>query len=307
MIPTPIPRQPVFDVSQTSVHWIPDDPFASQVINVLHLMLPPGERMFCRAFRLALPALRDETLIAQVRAFIRQEASHARAHHDAASGLLVRHGIETATYTNFIEWLVSKGPLAEHPFGYTLPERWQQNWLCFGVGVVASIEHITCILGQFLLDNTSWARAGADPEMTALLKWHGAEEIEHRCVAFDVHHALGAGYASRPVLLIFGLPLLTALLFAGATHILDQDPVLGRERLRPWKPSFWRHWRHSVRAGHLPSMSWMLRQHLRYLSPRYNPEHEGNTAQAMAFLSAMTPPTSRQLRDPSAMTKQEQI
>jgi predicted metal-dependent hydrolase len=40
-------------------------------------------------------------------------------------------------------------------------------------------------------------RLGADPEMVDLVKWHGAEEIEHRTVAFDLYRHLGGGYIAR--------------------------------------------------------------------------------------------------------------
>src|SRR5207244_1214272 len=43
----PIVRRKVhFDWSTTAPHWVPDDPFTSHVINVLHLLLPAGERWF---------------------------------------------------------------------------------------------------------------------------------------------------------------------------------------------------------------------------------------------------------------------
>jgi len=34
------------------------------------------------------------------------------------------------------------------------------------------------------------------PMMLDLVRWHGAEEVEHRCVAFDVYQHLGGGYPS---------------------------------------------------------------------------------------------------------------
>ena len=35
-----------FDWSDTTLHWVPDDPFSTHMINVLHLLLPEGERHF---------------------------------------------------------------------------------------------------------------------------------------------------------------------------------------------------------------------------------------------------------------------
>lgn len=31
-----------FDWSETPLHWVPDDPFATHMMNVLHLLLPEG-------------------------------------------------------------------------------------------------------------------------------------------------------------------------------------------------------------------------------------------------------------------------
>ena len=38
-----------FDWSGTPLHWVPDDPFATHMMNVLHLLLPEGERHFIKA------------------------------------------------------------------------------------------------------------------------------------------------------------------------------------------------------------------------------------------------------------------
>ena len=38
-----------FDWSNTPLHWVPDDPFATHMMNVLHLLLPEGERHFIKA------------------------------------------------------------------------------------------------------------------------------------------------------------------------------------------------------------------------------------------------------------------
>ena len=78
------PRKVGFDLAQTPLHWIPGQPFASHMWNALHLMLPAGEHAFCRVFNQALPLVTDEKLRADVQAFVRQEAMHARAHKTAA-------------------------------------------------------------------------------------------------------------------------------------------------------------------------------------------------------------------------------
>ncbi len=53
---------------------------ATHTMNVLHIMLPPGERWFCDVYREALPLITDDKLRDDVKGFIGQEATHARAH-----------------------------------------------------------------------------------------------------------------------------------------------------------------------------------------------------------------------------------
>lgn len=283
--PRPAPRKPQFPLSDSPAHWLPDDPFASHIMNAMSLYLPPGELMFCRAFQQALPYIEDERLREAVQAFIRQEAMHARQHDAAAEKLLAQQGIHAEEVTAWVEWLVRDGPLAEKPFGKPVPDSLHKAWIRFGAGVISSIEHATCYLGNFALDNSSWEEAGGAEAVIALLKWHGAEEIEHRCVAFDVYEELGGGYGLRLGQFVFGLPLILGLTLAGASKILSQDEAIPARESKPWRPAFWRAWARSAKRGHLPSVAWMIREQLRYLKPDYNPVQEGDTAKALAWLN----------------------
>ncbi|HJF28310.1 MAG TPA: metal-dependent hydrolase, partial [Acinetobacter lwoffii] len=56
------PRRPAFDFSKSSLHWIKDDPIASNILNVIHPITPAPERWFCQTFREALPYIQDEKL-----------------------------------------------------------------------------------------------------------------------------------------------------------------------------------------------------------------------------------------------------
>ena len=95
------PRAVDFDFGQSSIHWIPNDPFSSHTYNAINLLLPAGEFWFCRVFNKALPSITDKTLEEDVRAFIRQEAIHARAHIVGQKFMQenaydLQHGINTA-------------------------------------------------------------------------------------------------------------------------------------------------------------------------------------------------------------------
>ncbi len=53
------------------------------------------------------------------------------------------------------------------------------------------------MLGDWALNATALDAAGADPTMMDLLRWHGAEEVEHRAVAFDLFTHLDGRYLRR--------------------------------------------------------------------------------------------------------------
>ena len=277
------PRKVSFDLGDTPLHWIPGQPFASHMWNALHLMLPAGEHAFCRVFNQALPYVTDEKLRADVQAFIRQEGMHARAHKAAVADYLGAHGIETASFVGRAERIFRDNG-RDTVLGVAVPKALRKQWIVFQVGMVAAAEHFTCVVGKYMLENRTWEELGADAVMADLLHWHGAEEVEHRCVAFDLYRHLGGGYLQRYYLMLLSMPLILGLQAGAATHLMRQDPALSALKpgmLRPW---FWREWQRVARAGRLPSLAWMLKEELRYLAPWYHPLHEADAGFALDYL-----------------------
>ncbi|MGQ0619310.1 MAG: metal-dependent hydrolase [Panacagrimonas sp.] len=286
-----IPRKVRFDWSQTPLEWIPGQPFASHFINEINLLLPAGEFWFCKLYNQALPLITDPQLRQDVQQFVRQEAMHARAHGAAIVEYLHAHGIETARNTAQEDRLFDV-LLADEPFGFELPGFARKRWLVFRLGIVAAIEHMTCVLGNYVLAQDQWK--DADPMVLDLLRWHGAEEIEHRCVAFDVYRHLGGGYPSRYYLASIAMPAIFGLWAHGAAHILRQDERFKSNKpsaLRPW---IWLEWQRVARTGQLPSLPWLVWQQLSFFSPWYNPLNEGSTEAALAYLAGS--PAARDLR-----------
>lgn len=285
-------RRVQFDWSQTPLHWIPGQPYPSHFINEINLLLPAGEFWFCKLYNQALPLVQDAKLREDVQGFIRQEAMHARAHDGAIAEYLGAHGIETESYMRRMNWLFEV-VLADAPFGRTLPRLAQKQWLLFRLGLVAAVEHMTCVLGKYALDNRRWDELGADPVLLDLIRWHGAEEVEHRSVAFDLYQHLGGSYPTRYYLMTITFPLVFGLWVAGAAHLMRQDPALAPNKpsvLRPW---IWLEWQRQARAGLLPSLPWLALQELRYLNPWYHPQAEASTEQALAYLDRS--PAARKL------------
>ncbi|MDH4458651.1 MAG: metal-dependent hydrolase [Nevskia sp.] len=281
-----IPRKVRFDWTDTPVDWIPGHPFASHFINEINLLLPAGEFWFCRLYNQALPLVTDDKLRDDVQMFIRQEAMHARAHSSAIAEYLNRRGFETESNTRQEDWLF------EHLLGDTFAGRelrsdWaKKQWLVFRLGVIAAIEHMTCVLGQYALNNKGWDQVGADPVLLDLLRWHGAEEIEHRSVAFDLYRHLGGTYTSRYYLSLIAMPAIFGLWAHGAAHLMKQDPRFEAKRPSVFRPWIWLEWQRQSKTGMLPSLPSLLRKQLPFFSPWYDPVKEGSTEEALAYLDA---------------------
>lgn len=280
------PRKVAFDFSRTPLHWIPGDPFSSHFINLLHIILPAGEFWFCRLYNRAKPLITDDKLRGDVDAFLRQESMHARAHDAAINDYLGKRGIDAKPFTDRLDWFF-KDLLGDNPLGITpKPGGWLDRfWLKFRLGVIAAIEHFTCVLGNYALNNRTWDRDGADPTMLDILRWHGAEEVEHRCVSYDLYRHIGGSYAHRFGLMALVIPLLFYFWFTGATLMMRQDPTLRDRKIGIWRPWFWREWKRVAdTTGHLPRFRWLLKEAMGYLRPGYHPIYEASSEQALAYL-----------------------
>ncbi|OHU98639.1 metal-dependent hydrolase [Mycobacterium talmoniae] len=262
-----------FDWSETPLHWVPDDPFTTHVINVLHLLLPAGERWFIEAVKEAAPLVDDPDLQAAIKPFIQQEAWHAWAHT-----IVLRHladqGIDTTAYTDRLDrWLSALGERHER-----WPQPLRRWWLYRHLADTAALEHFTAVLGQWVIQTRGLDYAGADPTMLDLLRWHGCEEVEHRAVVFDIYQNVCGSYALRALSMLLTAPQFVFWWFAGVRYLMRHDPT------HPRAPR-WRDWLRAARDYRTPG-PWKLlvTTPVRYLRPRHHPQSEGNTAMALAYL-----------------------
>ncbi|GAA4421070.1 metal-dependent hydrolase [Actinokineospora soli] len=262
-----------FDWSAVPIHWVPGDPVTTHAMNTLHLILPEGERWFVQVFGQALPHIRDAKLREDVLGFIGQEAMHAQA-HDGAAEHLAALGVDPRPFIAQIEWLFRR--LLGDRDG---TEEQRHQWLLERLSVIAAIEHFTAVLGQWILDSAALDDAGADPTMLDLLRWHGAEEVEHRSVAYDVYMHLDGRYLRRVRTMVVVFPVLAWLFIRSTRWLMAHDPT------RPGKPRLRDYFR-AARAGRLPSLRQLLPAVWRYLPRGYHPSQEGDTAQAVAYLAA---------------------
>lgn len=300
------PRRVAFDWSRTPLHWIPGEPTATHVINVLHLLLPAGERWFVRVFKEALPQVTDPELLHRLRGFMGQETTHSVQHTHVLDHLAAQR-LDTEEFTRHVDFLFEQLLGERPPPGVPLSRR---EWLRFRLAVVAAIEQFTAVLGDWILAADGLDRAGADKVMLDLLRWHGAEEVEHRSVAFDMYqHCGGTGaprYARRVLGMAVTTPVMLCLWVWGTAYLKHRDPQLtdrpphsrtesaahsvAKSSPRSVINSLAEHHR-AVRKGLLPTWRELGAAVPRYLRRSYHPSREGSLDRAVDYLR--TSPAAR--------------
>ncbi len=263
-----------FDWSHTPLHWVPDDPFSTHMINVLHLLLPAGERWFIRVVVEAKPDVTDPEVIRAIEPFVQQESWHAWAHAMVLEHL-ASHGIDTEPYRASLDrWFARIG--TPKP---TWPGPLQRWWLHRRLADVAAIEHFTAVLGQWVIQNRGLDYAGADPVMLDLLRWHGAEEVEHRALVYDVYEDICGSYALRCLAMLFTAPSLLAWWLRGLSYLMAHDPTA------PPRPR-WRDWCRAAREHRVPGPFMLIvTTPLRYLRRGHHPSTEVSTDLARQYLA----------------------
>ena len=127
--------------------------------------------------------------------------------------------------------------------------------------------------------------------MSDLFRWHLAEEVEHRNVAFDLfHHLLNhklGFYMTRQALMAAVYPIFIYLMVDIGRSLARQDSQ--REMQKLGKKSVFRMLleleRVGRKTGNVPTFSFLTASVFRWISPWYHPEEEGNTEQALAYLN----------------------
>lgn len=147
--------------------WLNDDPYATAFYNALSVTFPKGEGFFVDSVR----AFRDGTspqLRGEIQAFIKQEVIHTRE-HVAFNRHVTDQGYDTTLLDRDVDaaLALTKGRPAIASLAATM-----------------ALEHFTAMLAHQLIANPKHL-AGGDEQAAALWRWHAAEEIEHKGVAYD--------------------------------------------------------------------------------------------------------------------------
>ena len=147
--------------------WLAGDPIATAWFNALSATFPRGETLFIdavKAFREGAPP----RLASEIRAFVKQEVNHTREHL-AFNRAAVDAGYDLAEIDARVERLLADV--------YARPKI---AWLA----VTMALEHFTAMFAHEFLAHPEHF-GGAEHEQAELWRWHAAEEIEHKGVAYD--------------------------------------------------------------------------------------------------------------------------
>lgn len=264
-----------WDWTGLPAHYVDDDPVATHVVNGMHMILPEGEVYFVDVFSQALELIEDPAVRDDVIGFIGQEATHSSAHQSILDHLQAE-GLGVAPYVERLRWM----------FRRVLGDRDLEGdaahaWLIERVATVAAAEHFTSYLGDWGLNAAAWDHA-MEPRVLDLVRWHLAEEVEHRHVAFDLFMHLDGRYLRRVRAWIIVWPFMAGVIIRGTAHLLSVDedlpPSQRRLRLRDLRACW--------RRGLIPSPWSLTKMMLCYLRPGYDPRNYGSTSQAVAYLAS---------------------
>ena len=107
-----------------------------------------------------------------IKGFCGQEGFHRREHQRYNEALCAARGYDLAkleaTLTRRLGWAQKNLPAMTN------------------LAITVAIEHFTAVLAELLLSSGSIMER-AEPSMRDLWRWHAAEEMEHKSVAFDVY------------------------------------------------------------------------------------------------------------------------
>ena len=212
------PRNRQHDLAAAlQLDWFGGDVFKTAWFNAMSITFPLGEGFFIDSVRHFAGQVTDPALQDAVRNFCGQEGFHRREHQRYNETLCAARGYD-------LEAL--EAPLRRRiNFGKKHLPALQR------LAATAGVEHITAILAEHLLADPN-ALLGADPAVAELFRWHAAEEMEHKSVAFDVYRAVGGGEKMRRVALRRITVLLLLDILRGVMHMLRRDGQL-------WTPRIW--------------------------------------------------------------------
>ena len=251
-----------FDPETVPRWWFKNNPVLTHAANGLHLVFPEGERFFIRSVRYYEDRIQDPVLKNRIRGFYGQEARHGQE-HTRSFEMLRQQGYDMQDFLHmYTKWVRRL-------------ERFSPPILRLSITV--ALEHLTATLGDNALRDPYVDHMHSS--MRVLMKWHAAEEIEHKSVAYDVYTAVGGGYVVRLLGMALGLGLLMFFWGRGMRRLFAIEGLHRTDFVR------YRNETKSDRPGH----PWNLLKPaiIDYIKPGFHPDQHDNYSLAAQYLRSV--------------------
>ena len=183
-----------------AVDGVKGNPILTAFMAVLSGVFPEGEMSFIRAVKDHEHQISDDDpLKAEIKDFVRQEASHTHEHV-----IVNKRFAELGWPSDMIDRRMKR---SKKRMEKRVPARRR-------LASTAALEHLTASFAHYLLSNPQLAE-GTHPNLFRLFTWHAVEEIEHKAVAFDVYQKCVADEKLRVRSMrqvLFAFPIGTSLM-----------------------------------------------------------------------------------------------
>lgn len=187
--------------------WIKEVPEFAYAANGLSLLMPYAEPLFIKAVRSAFPLI-DDDLRARTEEYIKQEVGHY-SEHKRFNEIIRRHHPDVGRVERWMqrcaEWIATKR---------------SRN---FNLAFASGGEIMSFLLARWVDKHAGELFGGAEPVPTTLFMWHLAEEVEHKCSAFDVYERVDGSKLRYALAMVLGTVLLGWFAWLSALVMLRDD------------------------------------------------------------------------------------
>jgi predicted metal-dependent hydrolase len=212
-----VPRKFTFrDLDSIPKYWFGGNKVITHLENTFSILIPPGERFFIQSVRNYADRVEDPEFARLVQAFIHQEGHHTRAHNEF-NRHFAEHGIDVEREEAYAARVIARA------------SRWLPKKIQLGITVF--FEHLTATGAHMLFAEPEIARQ-INPEALRFWRWHAAEELEHKAVAFDLFRRVGGGYVARMLSVFVGLVVFGPLFAIVARRMIKDDPTPVTDEMR---------------------------------------------------------------------------
>lgn len=265
-------RKVNFNFDEVPRHYARNNIFFTHLINSMHIVFPEGEKFFIRSARAYMDQIKDDPeLLDRVKKFIGQEGVHFKEHEKfwdvlEAMNLKPRRFARFYSYTayNFLEKGVRKLVGGKG------------NMLA--LSVTAALEHFTALLGDGGLRANPFR--DLPDELETMLKWHAAEELEHKAVCYDLYVKVGGTQDMKVAGMVIATLFLWVYLFMGQMYFVAVDDKKNWKTMPKDYLDFLTGWMSNQGMRNIYSM------YLDYYKKDFHPDDHDNYDLAREFFEA---------------------